>query len=107
MTYRSKDPIYYLTVRVAYKRNKQKVTTEKWVITRHLDPINIMLHDETTMTRLRRELYGKRKVKEKPVNITEVLDVTVLGRENQPKDDKKGPDSSGDEQSSGAAAGEE
>lgn len=107
MTYRSKDPIYYLTVLVAYKRNKQKVTTEKWVITRYLNPIDIMLHDDWTMKRLRRELYGKRKVKEKPVNITEILDVTVLGRENQPKDDKKGPDSSSDEQSSGPVAGKE
>ena len=107
MTYRSKDPIYYLTVRVTYKRYKREVTTEKWVITRHLDPINIMLHDDKTMKRLRRELYGKRKVKEKPVNITEVLDVTVLGRENQPKNDKKGPDSGGHESSSRAASGKE
>lgn len=94
MTYRSKQPIYYLTVRLTYKRNKRDITTEAWVITRHLDPVDIMLYDDKTMQRLRRELYGKRKVKEKPISIEKVLDVTVLGRENQPKDDKKGPDSS-------------
>ena len=107
MTYRSKDPIYYLTVKLTYTRSKRKVTTEAWVITRYLDPIDIMLYDKTTMQRLRREYYGNRKVKEKPVNITEVLDVTVLGRENQPTDDKKGPDSGSHRKGAGAVAGQE
>tara|TARA_R100000654_G_scaffold39257_2_gene65006 strand:+ start:1737 stop:2060 length:324 start_codon:yes stop_codon:yes gene_type:complete len=107
VTYRSKDPIYYLTVTLTYTRSKREVTTEAWVITRYLDPIDIMLYDKTTMQRLRREYYGNRKVKEKPVNITEVLDVTVLGRENQPTDDKKGPDSSGHSQGSRPATSQE
>ena len=107
MSYRSKDPIYYLTVKLTYTRSKREVTTEAWVITRYLDPIDIMLYDKTTMQRLRREYYGNRKVKEKPVNITEVLDVTVLGRENQPTDDKKGPDSSSYREGAGPASSKE
>ena len=107
MTYRSKQPIYYLTVKLTYVRNRRELTTEAWVITRYLYPTDIMLHDDWTMQRLRRELYGKRKVKEKPVNITEVLDVTVLGRENQPTDDKKGPDSGSHRKGAGATASKE
>tara|TARA_R100001510_G_C7656754_1_gene217162 strand:+ start:4650 stop:4943 length:294 start_codon:yes stop_codon:yes gene_type:complete len=97
MTSPSKGPIYYLTVRLSYRRNKRDVNTDTWVITRYQDPVDIMLYDDKTMQRLRREYYGKRKVKDRPISILEVLSVTVLGREYQSQNDKKGPDSGSDE----------
>lgn len=42
-----------------------------------------MLYDHTTMQRLRRKFYGNRKLKEKPISIGEVIEVTKLGREYQ------------------------
>ena len=83
MTSPSKGPIYYLIVRLTYSKNKRDVTTETWVITRHLDQVDIMLYDNKTMQRLRRKFYGNRKVKEKPISIGEVIEVTKLGRQYQ------------------------
>ncbi len=107
MTSHSKSPIYYITAKVSYTTNKRDVHVVTWIITRHLDPIDIMLYDDWTMKRLRRKFYGKRKVKERKVTVHEIVTKQILGRENQPKNDKKRPDSSSDEQGSEAVAGEE
>jgi hypothetical protein len=88
--------IYYHTIRVSYKRHKRDVYSEEWAVTGHQDPVDIMLYDDKTMSRLRRKFYKNSKAKDKRVTIHEITDTVVLGRENN-LDGQKRPDSSGDQ----------
>ena len=112
MTFRSKalpckGPIYHHIVKVSYTKSRRDITVETWVITRYTDPVDIMMYDDWTMNRLRQKYYGNRKLKEKPIRILEVLETIVMGRQYREKDDTQGPDSSGHEQGSRAAARKE
>ena len=57
-------PIYYMDVKIKYKKNKSYLETTNWIVTKYESPIDIMRYDEKTMHRLRDELYGKTKQEE-------------------------------------------
>lgn len=95
MTSRSKK-IYYHTIKVSYKRHRRDVYAEEWAVTGHTDPVDIMMHDDKTMSRLRRKFYKNSKAKDKSVTIHEILDTVVLGRKEN-LDGQERPDSSRDQ----------
>ena len=66
-------PIYYMTARVAFK--KKKVVHERvvWVVSVFESPHAIASYDAKTMTRLKRELFGKNLKSEKHIIIRDIV----------------------------------
>lgn len=96
MTCLSKPDIFYITVKASYRKNKRDVSVETWIVSSFDDPIDIMLYDDKTMSRLRKLFYKTSKAKDKRVSIDEILDRKVIGKSQRSLDDQKGTDSSGD-----------
>ena len=55
------DPIYYMTADVAFKKGKDVYVKKMWIVSKYVNPSDIMKNDKKTMSRLARELYGKSK----------------------------------------------
>tara|TARA_R100001440_G_scaffold16880_5_gene28601 strand:- start:4015 stop:4281 length:267 start_codon:yes stop_codon:yes gene_type:complete len=86
--------IYYHDIKVKYKRHGRDAFSEEWAIVKTVRAEDILSDSEHTRNRLHRKLYKKSKAKHQPLEVVEILDTIVLGRENN-KDDKKRPDISG------------
>jgi len=71
-------PIYYMDVKIKYKKNKSYLETTNWIVTKYESPIDIMRYDEKTMQRLRDELYGKTK-QDKDLIISFISYKTIIG----------------------------
>ena len=89
MTSHSKAPIYYMTVRVAFK--KRKVVHERvvWVVSVFDTPHDIASYDSKTMHRLGEELYGKNAKSEKHIVIREILSKKFISNSTLTIDEHK------------------
>lgn len=85
--------IYYHTIKVKYKRHGRDAFSEEWAIVKSAKAKDILSQSEHTRYRLHRKLYKKSKAKHQPLEVVEILDTVVLGRENN-LDGQKRPDSS-------------
>ena len=83
-----------MTVSLRIRKGVRHVDAVTWVVSSFDDPVDIMLYDQRTMNRLMRKYYKSSKVKDKRINITEVLAKKEIGKSNLTLDDKKRPDSS-------------
>jgi hypothetical protein len=92
MTSRSKK-VYYHTIKVKYKRHGRDAFSEEWAIVGTVNAEDILSDSDHTRDRLHRKLYKKSKAKHQPLEVVEILDTVVLGRENN-LDGQKRPDSS-------------
>lgn len=105
MTSRSKK-IYYHTIRVKYKRHGRDAYSEEWAVCGAWRPDEILAESEHTRYRIHRKLYKKSTARHQPLEVVEVLDTVVLGRENN-LDGQKRPDSSSNKPSEAVATGKE
>jgi hypothetical protein len=71
-------PIYYMDVKIKYKKNKSYLQVTNWVVSKYESPIDIMRYDDKTMDRLKDELYGKTK-QDRDIIITSVIYKTLVG----------------------------
>lgn len=85
--------IYYHTIKVKYRRHGRDAYSEEWAVCGTNVAQDILSTSEHTRYRLHKKLYRKSKAKHQPLEVTEILDTVVLGRENN-LHDKKRPDSS-------------
>lgn len=75
--------IFYHTITVKYRRHGRETFSEEWAICGVREAGEILSASPHTEARLRRKLYKKSKAKHQPLQVTEILDTIVLGRENQ------------------------
>ncbi len=90
MTCRSNTPpIYYMHVRVAFK--KKKVVHERvvWVVSVFDNPRDIVAHDTKTMTRLQQELFGKNSKADKHIVVREILSKKFISNSTISLDEHK------------------
>jgi len=71
-------PIYYMTALVTIIRNKQPYTRSVWIVSSYENPIDIMRHDQKTMTRLRKDLFTD-KAKDKSIVINKIQSKVEVG----------------------------
>lgn len=83
MAAESLPEIYYLTIRVAYKKGKSVINKETWAVSRYTTPSDIMSKDSKTMDRLKSSLYSKAYKGQRHVMIREVMTSKVVGRINR------------------------
>jgi len=81
MTSRSKK-VYYHTIRVKYRRHGRVAYSEEWAVCGTHKPEKILEESEHTRSRLHKKLYKKSKAKHQPLEVVEILDTVVMGREN-------------------------
>lgn len=81
MTSRSKK-IFYHTIRVKFRRHGRVAYSEEWAVCGTRKPEDILRESEHTRTRLHKKLYKKSKAKDQPLEVVEILDTVVMGREN-------------------------
>lgn len=93
MTCLSKPDIYHLSARISYKKNKRRVSLVTWIVSCFDDPVDIMLYDSKTMSRLRQLFYKNSKAKDKRISIEEILEKKVIGKSQRSLDEQKGTDS--------------
>ena len=82
MTSRSKK-IYYHTIKVKYRRHGRDTVSEEWAICKATKAEDIFDSSDHTRYRIHKKLYKKSKAKHQPLEVVEILDSVVLGRENQ------------------------
>ena len=75
-------PIYHMTARVAFK--KQKVVHERvvWMVSVFDNPVDIMKYDAKTMRRLKSELYPINSKTPKTVMVREILSKNYISDSN-------------------------
>ena len=76
-------PIHSMTADVTYLKGKRIHKTIVWIITRFEEPTDIMEHDESTMSRLDLEIYGKNYKSTKKIVITNIRSKKVVGEVNK------------------------
>ena len=89
MTSHSKAPIYYMTVRVAFKKRKVVHERVMWVVSVFDTPHDIASYDSKTMHRLGEELYGKNAKSEKHIVIREILSKKFISNSSLTLDEHK------------------
>ena len=89
-----KASIYYMTVALKVRKGLQHVNHTAWVVSCFDDPVDIMMYDKKTMSRLMKKFYRKSKAKDKRITLVEILEKKQVGKSNFTLDDKKRPDSS-------------
>ena len=81
MTSRSK--IYYHTIKVKYKRHGRDAYSEEWAVCGAPKAEDIFADSAHTRDRIHSKLYRKSKAKHQPLEVVEILDTVVLGKQNQ------------------------
>lgn len=81
MTSRSKK-IFYHTIRVKFMRHGRVAYSEEWAVCGTHKAEEILVDSEHTRSRLHKKLYKKSKAKHQPLEVVEILDTVVMGREN-------------------------
>lgn len=92
MTCRSKElpPIYYMTARIAFKKNKRISERFVWVVSVFDQPHEIMQYDKKTMSRLMSDTYGRNsKAKNKQIIVREITKKITLTNSNLTIDEHK------------------
>ena len=92
MICRSKErpPIYYMTARIAFKKNKRISERFVWVVSVFDKPHEIMKYDKRTMARLMSETYGpKNKTKDKQIIVREIVKKLEINNSNITIDEHK------------------
>lgn len=72
--------IYYMIVKLSYKKGKNINNSEQWIITSYETVGEIMNKDKKTMKSLETRLYGKTYKSKKHIIIKEILSKTPLSR---------------------------
>jgi len=67
-----------MTALVTIIRNKQPHTRSVWIVSSYENPIDIMRHDQKTMTRLRKDLFTD-KAKDKSIVINKIQSKVEVG----------------------------
>lgn len=75
-------PIYYMTADASFKKGKRNFNLPVWIVSNHDDPLEIMLKDENTISRLELEFYGKAYKSEKKVTIKKIRSKKIVGYVN-------------------------
>lgn len=73
-------PIYYYEVEIAYRKNKQTLTKQTWVVSKHETASDMMTKDYKTMDRLNDELYGDKYKGERRIVITKIITKKKVGQ---------------------------
>jgi hypothetical protein len=84
-----KAPIYYMTARVAFKKNKKVHERVVWIVSIFDDPNDIRIYDIKTMHRLGTDLYGKNAKSEKHIVVREVLTKKLISYSSLSIDEHK------------------
>ncbi len=84
-----------MLARISYRKAKRDISLVTWIVSCFDDPVDIMLYDDKTMSRLKHMLYKNSKAKDKRVAVREVLEKKVIGKSQRSLDDQKGTDSGG------------
>lgn len=92
-----------MTVSLSIRKGIRHVKDVTWVVSCFDDPVDIMLYDRKTMSRLIQKYYRKSKAKDKRISITDILTKKEVGKSNFTLDDKKRPDSSSNRQGQAVA----
>ena len=71
-------PIYYLQVKIAYKKNKSVIHRDTWVVSIYKTIGDIMNKDKRSMKRLADDVYGSNKKRE-PVVIKKIYSHKQVG----------------------------
>ena len=72
------QPIYYMTGKATFIKNKNPQTRAIWIVSRYDNPRDIMKHDRKTMHRLEEELLTA-NAKERTIIINKVENVKQVG----------------------------
>lgn len=72
--------IFYMTIRVAYKKGKSLYEKPMWAVSIYDKPNEIMNLDKMTMSRISSELYGKTYKGKKMIMVREIMDKIKVGR---------------------------
>jgi len=72
------QPIYYMTGKATFIKNKHPQTRAVWIVSRYDNPRDIMKHDKHTMYRLDQELLTP-KAKQRTIIIDRVDTVKRIG----------------------------
>ncbi len=75
-------PIYYMTADASFKKGKRNFNLPVWMVSNYDDPLEIMLKDEKTISRLELEFYGKTYKSEKKVTINKIRSKKIVGYVN-------------------------
>lgn len=74
-------PIYYMNVRVAYWKKKEKRELDDWVVSKYNNPIDITKKDKKTIRRLQDKLYTP-AIKDKKIVIVKIHNEKIVGHSN-------------------------
>jgi len=78
----SRPPIYSMTLDIAVKKGKRIYNLEAWAVCRYDTPQDIMAHSEHTMSRLKREYYGKTYKGDKRIIVKKIRSKKIVGYVN-------------------------
>jgi len=76
-------PIYYMTAKVTFIKNKTPQTRSVWIVSRYDNPRDIMKHDKRTMHRLDGELLTP-KAKQRTILIDRIESKKQVGTTCEP-----------------------
>lgn len=82
--------IYYMTADVFYKKKKYTYRHDAWIVTTYETPGEIMAHDNRTMSRLSREIYGATHKGDEHIMIRNIRTKKVVGKVNPDLNEKHG-----------------
>ena len=72
------EPIYYIELAIAYKKNKSIINKNTWVVSNHKTIGEIMNKDHHSMKRLEDEIYGNSKNRDR-IMIKKIHSVKQVG----------------------------
>jgi len=72
------EPIYYIELDVAYKKNKSIINKNTWVVSKYKTVGEIMNKDHHSMKRLEDEIYGSSKNRDR-IMIKKIHSVKQVG----------------------------
>ena len=71
-----------MTATVAYKKKNRVYTQDMWIVSKHTTPSMIMQHDDKTMSRIDKDIYGNTKAK-RHIVIRSINSMKSLGFTNK------------------------
>jgi|TARA_R110000822_G_scaffold134396_1_gene272033 hypothetical protein len=71
-----------MTADASFKKGKREFDLPVWIVSNHDDPLEIMLKDNRTISRLELEFYGKTYKSEKRVTIKRIRSKKIVGHVN-------------------------
>lgn len=71
-----------MTADASFKKGKREYDLPIWIVSNYDDPLEIMLKDSKTISRLELEFYGKTYKSEKRVTINNIRSKKIVGHIN-------------------------